>query len=359
MAKSCNLYVGTRKGGFIFSSNLNRKRWKLEGPFFAGQEVHHLVRDPRDGRLWAAVNNAWFGSDLQVSANGGKKWQKASNGLGFAPERNLTLKRIWRIAADRESRPQTLWCGVDPGALFRTDDGGKNWQEVPGLNQHATRDLWNPGAGGLMVHRIVPDAEKAERIYVGISAAGTFRSDDDGQTWKACNQGVRADFMPNKFPEVGQCVHALVAGGQPGVLFQQNHCGVYRTRDGGETWQDISRGLPSRFGFPIVAHPHEAETIYVVPENGAEQRYVCDGKLGVYRSKNGGKSWELLTRGLPKEDVYTQVLRHAMAADTCDDAGIYVGTIGGSVFYSRNSGNAWEELRDQLPPVLSLEAAVF
>lgn len=358
MPKTCSLYVGTRKGGFVFSSNLSRKRWKIQGPFFPGEEVHHLLRDPRDGRLWAAVNNAWWGSNLQVSANQGKTWKKASTGLGFAPERNLALKRIWRIAPDRDSRPKTLWCGVDPGALFRTDDGGKNWEEVAGLNQHETRDRWTPGAGGLIVHRIVPDPALPDRLYVAISAAGVFRSDDDGRTWEALNRGVRADFLPNKFPEVGQCVHSLVMGNQRNLLFQQNHCGVYRTRDGGDTWQDISRGLPSRFGFAIVAHPYEPETIYVVPEISGERRYVCNGRLGVYRSKNGGKNWQVLTRGLPQQHVYTQVLRHAAAADTCEEAGIYLGTIGGSIFYSRDAGNSWERLADQLPPVMSLEAEV-
>lgn len=358
-SREVHLLVGTSKGAFLFRSNRQRKSWRVEGPFHSGWEVNHFVRDPRSGHLWAAINTTWWGHDLQVSQNGGRKWRKASRGLGFAKDRGLDLKRIWVVAPDREQRPGTLWCGVDPGALFRTDDGGKNWYEVEGLNKHATRDKWSPGGGGMMVHHILPDPTRPERIYVGISVAGCFRSDDDGKTWQPLNRGVRADFQPKKFPEVGQCVHTMVVSlSNPDWLFQQNHCGVYRTTNAAAKWTDISRGLPSRFGFPIVIHPHEPQTIYVVPEISPEHRYVCDGRLGIYRSRDGGRTWKLLRKGLPQKNVYTQVLRHAMATDTCDDPGVYVGTTSGEIFYSRDSGNSWELLHAHLSSVLSVEAAV-
>ena len=357
--KEVHLLVGTRKGAFLFRADRRRKSWKVEGPFFAGWEVNHLMRDPRTGHFWAAINTSWWGNDLQVSANNGKSWRKASAGLGFPSDRGLNLKRIWYVAPDRVARPDTLWCGVDPGALFRSDDGGKNWYEIKALTQHPSRDRWQPGGGGMMVHHIIPDPSRPKRIYVGISAAGCFRSDDDGRTWQPLNRGVRADFLPQKFPEVGQCVHSMVMSlSHPDRLFQQNHCGVYRSENAAEKWIDSSKGLPSRFGFPMALHPHEAQTIYVVPEVSPEYRYVCDGRLGVYRSRNGGRSWQRLTRGLPQKNVYTQVLRHATATDACDDAGVYVGTTSGEIFYSRNSGDSWDLLHAHLAPILSLETAL-
>jgi photosystem II stability/assembly factor-like uncharacterized protein len=357
--KEVHLYVGTRKGGFLFRSDRRRKSWRVDGPFFAGWEVNHLQRDPRTGKLWAAINTSWWGNDLQVSANKGKTWKKASNGLGFAPDRGLKLNRIWYVAPDRPSRPGTLWCGVDPGCLFRTDDAGKSWYEVEGLNRHSTRDRWGPGGGGMMVHHIIPDPSRPQRMYAGISVAGCFRSDDDGVTWEPLNKGVRADFAPKKFPEVGQCVHSMVISpANPDCLYQQNHCGVYRTRNAAESWQDINKGLPSRFGFPMSLHPHDDQTIWVVPMVSPEFRFVCDARLTVYRSRNAGRTWQKLTRGLPQKHAYTGVLRHATATDSCDDAGVYVGTTSGELFYSRNEGNSWELLHSSLPSVMSLEATV-
>ena len=353
------LLVGTRKGAFVFRSDLRRRNWTIDGPQFTGVEINHVTRDARTGWLWAATNSSWFGSQVQVSTNGGKKWQPSSKGIGFEKSRGLMLNRVWHVVPDRESRPETLWCGVDPGALFRSDDRGRTWDEVRTLTDHPTRKNWQPGGGGMCTHTILVDPRRPRRMYVAISAAGCFRTDDDGATWRPMNKGVRADFIPNKFPEVGQCVHRM--GFSPAnteVLFQQNHCGVYRSDNRGESWTDISKGLPSRFGFPIVVHPHDTQTIYVLPENGAEARYVCGGKFVVYRSRNGGRSWLKLTKGLPQKNCFANVLRHAATADACDDAGIYVGTGSGEIFYSRNAGNAWDVLASRLPTILSLEAAV-
>lgn len=356
--REVHLYVGTRKGGFIFRSDMRRATWKIDGPFFAGSEVTNLWRDPYTGKVWAAVHSAWFGPDLQVSANGGKKWQKSMSGLEFGRDRGLNLARIWRIAADREMRPDTLWCGVDPGALFRSDDGGQHWYEVTGLTQHTTRPKWMAGGGGLMVHAIEPDPWDPRRIYAGISAAGFFRSDDDGRTWRPLNKGVRADFQADKFPEVGQCLHSMaLSPTKPGLIFQQNHCGMYKTRNGGEQWEDIGKGLPSTFGFPIAADKKEEQTIYVIPENGAERRYVCDAQAIVYKSKNGGAKWEKCFKGLPQKHAYMQVLRHGLSTDDHPQkTGVYFGTTNGELWYSRNEGKAWQLLQSNLPSITSVNA---
>jgi photosystem II stability/assembly factor-like uncharacterized protein len=294
-----------------------------------------------------------------MSEDDGRTWNLASKGLGFATDRGLNLNRIWRVVPDRESRPYMLWCGVDPGAIFRSENGGKEWYEITTLTQHPSRNKWVPGGGGLMVHCILPDPTTPERVWVGISAAGCFRSDNDGQTWQPMNKGVLCDFQPERFPEVGQCVHSMhLNPGHSGWLFQQNHCGVYHSRDAGASWDDISEGLPSRFGFASAMHPRDPETMYVVPQISPEERYVCDGALSMYRTQNGGKSWERLAKGLPQERVYTQVFRHAATCDACDDVGVYLGTVGGALFFSTNGGDEWQLLEGHLPPILSLEAVI-
>jgi photosystem II stability/assembly factor-like uncharacterized protein len=357
--REVHLLVGTHKGGFLIHSNLGRKNWKVEGPFFPGWEVNHLIRDPRSGHLWAAINTSWWGNDVQVSSNNGKTWRKASAGLGFSKDRNLNLTRIWHVMPDRASRPNTIWCGVDPGSLFRSDDGGRNWGEIRALTEHPTRKHWQPGAGGLMVHTIILDPRDSNRMFVGISAAGCFRTDDDGKTWRAMNKGVRADFLPEKFPVAGQCLHRMAMDPKhPDSLYQQNHCGMYRSEDAGASWTDISKGLPSRFGFPIVAHPRESGVIFLVPEKSDNFRFVPDGRFIVWRSRNGGRTWQKLTRGLPQKSAYLHVHRHAMTAEATgtDKACVYVGTTTGEIFYTRTNGDSWELLPFHLPAVYSLEA---
>ncbi|MFQ5926293.1 MAG: WD40/YVTN/BNR-like repeat-containing protein [Terriglobia bacterium] len=354
--KRVRLLVGTRKGAFLFTSDLRRRRWRVEGPLFAGWEVHHLNYDPRSGFLYAAISNSWWGNDLQVSRNWGKSWRKASRGLTFSPRAGLSVKRIWNICPGRPREPGVLYAGVDPGALFRSENNAGEWYEVKSLTQHPTRKHWQPGAGGLMVHTILLDPKHLQRMYVGISAAGCFRSDDNGRSWQPLNRGVRADFLPNKFPAVGQCVHKMALDpNRPEVLYQQNHCGMYRSDDAAATWKDISRGLPSRFGFPIAVHPHESGTIYVVPEISADHRYVPRARFCVFRSRTGGKTWQKLTRGLPQQHAYVHVFREAMTTDQCEHAGIYLGTASGEIFSSRTAGNSWELLHAHLPSVFSLE----
>lgn len=348
--------IGTRKGAFLAFSDERRREWELRGPFFKGVEVNHVgfIRDP--GVVAAAFKSPWWGPGVQTSRDWGATWQEAQPGIRFAEDRGRTVERIWVI----ERGPDGAWyAGVDPGSLFRSDDAGATWREVPGLNDHPTRDRWNPGAGGLMVHRVCFDPQRPARIFVGISAAGVFRSDDGGSTWVPKNAGVRADFLPETLPEVGQCVHSLVTHPQDAtVLYQQNHCGVYRSDDAGDAWTDISDGLPSRFGFALAVHPHEGDTVYVVPEEADVSRVTPDGAFRVYRSRNRGAAWEPLTNGLPQVNAFQNVLRGALTTDDLERPAVYVGTQGGHVLVGHDGGERWEVALNWLPPVYSLRAAV-
>ncbi len=351
--------VGTRKGAFLFRSDARRRAWTIEGPFHQGQDIRHFILDSRDGdALYAAVNNDWFGSDIQRSRNGGRTWLKTKGGVRYAEDAGLSVKRIWHIRPGRASELGVVYAGVDPAGLFRSEDSGETWAEVKGLNRHSTRERWTPGAGGMIVHTILLDPANPKRMYVAISAAGVFRSDDGGETWHPRNKGTRADFLPVKFPDLGQCVHKLaLAPGGADRLYQQNHCGVYRSDSAGEKWTDISRGLPSRFGFPMVVHPSDPESVWVLPHVGAEFRVFPEGCVAAYRSTNAGRTWQKQTRGLPTRNAYLTVLREAMSTDACDPAGVYFGTQTGQIFYTRNEGREWRLLADHLPPVASVEVA--
>jgi photosystem II stability/assembly factor-like uncharacterized protein len=356
-AGSLQVWVGTRKGAFVFSSR-DRKKWRTEGPFFTGEEVHHVAQDPRDPRrLFAAVGNAWFGSHLHRSEDGGKTWAVSETGLSV--EKALpgkSLKRIWHIAPGAADDPGVVWLGADPGVLFRSGDNGSTWEIVSGLSNHPTRAQWTEGAGGMMVHSI--QALGKGRVIVGISAAGAFRSTDSGQTWEPFNGNVLAEFQPNKYPEVGQCVHKLKAHPRkPDALYQQNHCGVYRARFNAEKWQDLSKGLPTRFGFGLAVPAAEDQTLFTIPIMSAGERYVPEGKLRVARSRDNGKNWELLSKGLPQNNAYALILREAMASDNHDEAGVYFGTSCGAMFYTRDAGDSWHNLAANLPPIYSVSTA--
>ena len=347
------VWAGTRKGAFVFRSR-NRKTWSVEGPFFRGWEVNHVARDPREpNRYYAAVNSAWFGAHIHASEDGGKSWKLSEAGLAVKSVPESSLNRVWRIEPGAADEPGVVYAGGDPGVLFRSGDWGRTWEEVESLTAHATRPKWHPGAGGLCLHSI--QCLGGGRMIVAISAAGAFRTVDGGATWEPFNQNVRADFQPEKYPEVGQCVHKLLAHPRnPDALYQQNHCGVYRARFGAKKWTDISRGLPSRFGFGLAVPASEPETLFTVPIEGAEYRCVPEGKFRVARSRDGGKTWKLLTRGLPQRDAHLLVLREGMAADALDPAGVYVGTTNGQVFYSADAGDTWNTMAEHLPGVISV-----
>jgi photosystem II stability/assembly factor-like uncharacterized protein len=351
------LLIGTRKGAFMAKSDDGRRTWTMMGPFLNGCEVNHFTYLRDGGTLVLAGKSAWLGPGLQVSDDLGETWFESA--IRFDESRGKSVERIWVVKSDPRKKGR-VYAGVDPGALFVSDDGGRRWREVTSLTEHETRPSWFPGAGGLMVHSIAFDPSRPSRLVVGISAAGTFRSDDDGATWAPKNRNVRADFLPDKFPVVGQCVHHLeMSAPHPELLYQQNHCGVYRSEDAGDTWVDISAGLPSRFGFPVAVLPHDPDTIFVVPEEADSARITSGGAFRVYRSRNRGTAWEPLTQGLPQANAYVNVLRMAMTTDTLDEPGVYVGTQGGQIVVSRNAGDHWELAFNWLPPIYSLETVVL
>jgi photosystem II stability/assembly factor-like uncharacterized protein len=350
------ILVGTRKGLFRLHGDDDRRSWEVEGPLLKGWEVFHAVRDARSGSLFACTNNWVYGGVVHRSEDDGATWER-SEGLGLPEESELTLEKTWHVEPGHESQPQTLWLGAAPGALFRTDDGGASWQPVRGILEHPTRERWMPGAGGMCCHSITLDRSDAQRLYVGISAAGAFRTDDGGETWTPINRNVAADFMPDDpYPEVGQCVHKLLAHpAAPERLWQQNHCGVYRSDDRGETWERLDgNGLPSSFGFALALHPREPDTAWVVPEEGADNRVTSGGRLGVYRTRDGGETWE---ERPAQEPAWAAILRENGASDRLDPVGVYFGTQSGSVFVSPDEGETWVEAARHLPPVLSLEVA--
>jgi photosystem II stability/assembly factor-like uncharacterized protein len=341
------LPVGTRKGLFLLRSD-DRQSWDVEGPLLPGWAIYHAIVDQRDGTLHAATNNAFYGATVHRSKDLGRTWERAEE-LGLPEDGELKLNATWHIEPGRDSE---LWLGGDPGVLFRSDDGGKTWELNRALFEHPTRPSWNPGAGGLCTHSIqLVDGT----MYIAISAAGTFRSEDGGETWTPLNKDVAAEFMPDPYPEVGQCVHKLLVHPQhPERLWQQNHCGVYRSDDGGDSWQRLDgNGLPTSFGFPLALDPEDPDVAYVIPEQSQEHHFTADGRLGVFRTKDAGASWELLSDGLPSQ-AWVAVLREGLAYD---DDGIYFGTQSGSVWVAPRGGEHWNEAARDLPPILSVEAA--
>ena len=346
------LLIGTRKGAFILESDDQRRDWAMRGPFCETWPIHHFVRGP-GGTLYAAGGNAWYGPSVWRSEDGGLTWSQSSMGLTYGDD-EPKITSIWNLTPT----DGVVYAGVEPAGLFRSDDGGVTWHHVAGLREHPSRPEWQPGAGGLCLHSISVHPTESDRMWVGISAVGTFETTDGGRTWETRNRGVRADFIPGPAPEFGQCVHNLrLDPSRPESLFQQNHCGVYRTDDGGRTWTEITAGLPSQFGFPLAVHPHDNSTVYVIPHNGPEQgRHMIHGHAAVWRSRNRGGSWQRLDDGLPTQNAYLTVLREAMAIDRQEPAGVYFGTSTGQVFASTDEGDHWRLIADFLPPIWSVEA---
>jgi len=354
--------VGTTKGAFIFSSDKSRRKWNVDGPHFPGEAVYSIAYDSRGGRtrtLVGAHSNHW-GSTIRLSDDFGRSWTGPERqAVRFPESSGLSLAQVWQITPGHADEPDVVWCGVEPAALFESRDAGASWAPVEGLLNHEHRPKWMPGGGGLCLHTIVTDPKDKKRMAIAISTAGFYRTDDGGKSWRPRNNGVRAVFLPNKYPEFGQCVHKVVNHpSRPERLFLQNHWGLYRSDDWGESWQDIANGVPSDFGFAMQMHPHDPDTVYIVPIQSDEFRVVPEGKLRVYRTRDAGNSWEPLAAGLPQDQAFENVLRDGLTADSHDPAGIYFGTRGGKLFGSADAGESWQELADALPPICCVKAAV-
>ena len=366
MAK-VRVLVGTRKGAFVLTSDGARKEWDVAGPHFGGWEIFHVKGSPADpNRLYASQWTGWHGQVVQRSNDGGSTWEPVGNEFAYEGATGTHLwydgsqhpwefAKVWHLEPSHDD-PDTVFAGAEDAALFRSADGGLTWQELPGLRTHPSGPTWQPGAGGMCLHTILIDPADARRMYVAISAAGAFRTDDGGETWLPVNAGLRSQFLPDEDAEVGHCVHNLAMHpSRPDTVFMQKHWDVCRTDDAGDSWTEVSGDLPSDFGFPICVHSHEPETIYVVPILSDSQHYPPEGRLRVYRSRSGGDEWEALTKGLPQSDCYVNVLRDAMAVDQLRDCGIYFGTTGGQVYASGDAGDTWAPIVEHLPAVLSVE----
>lgn len=353
--------VGTMKGAFLFCADGARKRWKVGGPYSIGSPVYAMAYDVRQGRhrLWWAQQSFRWGTSLLSSDDFGKTaTEPETYSVKFPAESGLTLKNIWQLHLPA-GEPDTIYCGVEPSALFVSRDAGQNWEPVKGLLDHPHRAKWTPGGGGMCLHTIVPHPTDRKRMIIAMSTGGVYRTGDGGATWQARNQGIRAEFLPEKYPEFGQCVHKIASHPtQPERLYLQNHWGLYRSDDAGDSWQDIARGVPSDFGFAMVGHPHDPDTAYIVPIESDEYRCTPEGKLRVYRTRNGGKGWEALTRGLPQKDALETVLRDSMAADSLDPAGIYFGTRSGKLYGSSDEGKSWQLIHEGLPAIVCVKTAV-
>lgn len=364
---SVRVLVGTRKGAFILNSDAKRDRWQVNGPLFGGWEIYHLKGSPLEPqRLYASQTSDWFGQVIHRSNDGGENWEPVGNEFAYdgvpgthqwydGTQHPWEFTRVWQLEPSLTD-PDTVYAGVEDAALFRSTDAGQTWQELPDLRK-AKGHLWAPGAGGMCLHTLLQDPRDPNRLFIAISAAGAFRSDDAGQSWKPTNNGLVSNWeLPDAEAEIGHCVHNMAMHpSRPEVLFMQKHWDVMRSDDAGESWHEVSGNLPSDFGFPIAVHAHEPDTIYVVPIKSDSEHYPPEGKLRVYRSRTGGNEWEALTKGLPQKDCYVNVLRSALAVDSLDPCGLYLGTTGGQVYASADSGDTWIPIVRDLPAVLSVE----
>jgi photosystem II stability/assembly factor-like uncharacterized protein len=371
MMSGVRVLVGTRKGAFILTSDEKREKWDVTGPHFAGWEIYHVKGSPLNpDRLYASQSSGWFGQLIQRSDDGGATWTPVGNEFTYdgvpgthqwydGSQHPWEFKRVWHLEPSLTD-PETIYAGVEDAALFRSTDGGCTWTELSGLRGHETGPFWMPGAGGMCLHTVIQDAAFPDRLFVAISAAGAFRSDDAGTTWKPINKGLHSEFLPNPTAEIGHCVHRVAQHpARPNVLFMQKHWDIMRSDDAGDSWVEVSGNLPTDFGFPIDVHAHEPDTVYVVPIKSDSEHFPIDGKLQVYRSRSGGNEWEALTNGLPQSNCYVNVLREAMDVDSLESCGIYFGTTGGQVYASADSGDTWAPIVRDLPAVLSVEVQTF
>jgi photosystem II stability/assembly factor-like uncharacterized protein len=356
MATKVLVLLGTRKGAFVLEGDAERHAWQLRGPYCETWPINHVIADRATGTIYGGGGNEWFGPAVWKSSDLGASWTHSSEGLAYEAGEQ-PIKTVWSLARNGAR----LYAGVEPAGLFRSDDGGVSWRHIAGLRNHPSRPNWNPGAGGLCLHSIVPDQDDDRQIWVAISAAGVFHTADGGETWETRNKGTRADFLPEgqRYPEYGQCVHHLLMAA-PDRLYQQNHCGMYRSDDGGRSWNSIEAGLPSTFGFPAAVHPRNPDKLYLVPLNGdTAGRYVPDAKLAVWRTADGGKTWRALRTGLPQKEAYLNVLRQAMATDDLEPVGVYFGTSSGELYASADEGESWSLIAQHLPVIASVETFVI
>jgi len=353
--------VGTMKGAFLFTSDSRRDEWTVDGPHFPGEEIYSVALDQRGGDpvLWAAPNSAFWGSTLRRSDDLGATWSaKEEHTVKFPEDSGLSLARIWQIRPEPADAPDTMYLGVEPTCLFKSEDGGASFVPVEGFLNHEHREFWTPGNGGLCMHTIVPHPAEREKMLVAFSTGGVYKTTDGGTSWAPSNSGVRAEFLPDKHPEFGQCVHKVVTHpAHPDRLFLQNHWGLYRSEDWAESWQDIANGVPSDFGFAMAMHPSDPDTVYIVPLESDAFRCTPEAKLRVYRTRDAGASWQPLSNGLPQEGAYETVLRDALDTDSADPAGVYFGTRSGKVYASADDGDSWSLVHEGLPPVVCVKAA--
>lgn len=349
------LLIGTKRGLFVARSDDDRATWHISEPRLAGREVYHAFVDPRDGTAWAATDHPVWGAHVHRSDDLGENWIVLGSAPHYDDDRGLAA--IWHLAPGPAGQPDTMYAGIEPAGLFVSHDRGGTWQPVAALNEHSTNITWQPAGGGLALGGIQHDPRDARRTYCSLSAGGVYRSDDGGATWRPCNRGVRAEFLPDRYPRTGQCVHQLkLHPARPDRLYQQNHCGVYRSDDRGEEWIEITDGLPSEFGYALAVDPADADVAYVIPEESSHMRATCDGRLRVYRTRDAGATWEPLTQGLPQEHAYLSILREGMCNDSLSPVGIYFGTSSGHLFASRNAGDTWTLVAGYLPRILSVTA---